>query len=138
MTTPAAEAMYLAQHRYAVEARKAVVYNPHNKPAAELPVIYGFNNGGSPGWMSAVAIAEDGTVLGGHCCSHEGYMEGDLGILEGTRPDRHEKDYRPHYPEGYRMEFVPSSEIDGHEGLNLAFKKNEAAEGVQKMDSVDS
>jgi hypothetical protein len=126
MTTPAAEALYLAQHRYEMEGRKRAVFNPEGKPLEDLPVIYGFNNGGSPGWYSAVAIAEDGTCLGGHCCSAEGYMEHDLGILEGTRKDRHENDYQKHYPGGYRMEFVPSDEIKGHEALNRAFALNQA------------
>lgn len=105
-----------------------MVYNPNNKPELELPVIYGFNNGGSSGFLSAVAIAEDGVCLGGHCCSHEYFMPGDLGMYEGTRLDRHEKEYRPHYPEGYRMEFVTSDQIEGHEGLNKAFKANELIE----------
>lgn len=120
MTTKAAEEMYLAQHRYAMEGRKWAMFNPHNKPVDELPVIYGFNNGGSAGWFSAVALSQDGTVLGGHCCSAEGYMEHDLGILEGTRPDRHNESYRPYYPDGYRMEFVASDDIDKHEGLQQA------------------
>lgn len=124
MTTPAAERLYLAQHQHTLEGRKVVIHNPHDKPIEELPVIMGFNNGGSPGWYHAVSLAEDGTCLGGHCCSHEGYMEGDLGILEGTRPDRHETSYRKHYPDGYRMEFVPSDEINTHEKLNNALKLN--------------
>lgn len=124
MTTPAAERLYLAQHQFEMEGRKRAVFNPHNKPLEELPVIYGFNNGGSHGWYSAVAIAEDGTCLGGHCCSHEGYMENDLGILEGTRPDRHAQDYKKHYPDGYRMDFVPSDEVPTHEALNRAFERN--------------
>lgn len=136
MTTPAAEALYLAQHRYELEGRKRAVFNPHAKSLDALPVIYGFNNGGSPGWMSAVALAEDGTVLGGHCCSHEGYMEGDLGIIEGTRTDRHTNDYQKHYPEGYRMEFVPSEEIDKHEALNKAFSLNEKQPKTEEVAAV--
>jgi hypothetical protein len=122
VTTQAAAALYLAQHRYETEGRRWAVFNPHDKPLVELPVIYGFNNGGSPGWFSAVALSQDGKCLGSHCCSAEGYMEHDLGILEGCREDRHEKDYRPHYPEGYRMEFVGFDDINGHEGLIAAIK----------------
>lgn len=124
MTTPAAERLYLAQHLYSVEGKGWALFNPHDKPLEELPVIYGFNNGGTPGLLHAVAIAEDGTCLGGHGCSHEGFMPYDLGIIDGHRRDRHEKDYKRHYPEGYRMEFVPSDEIKGHEKLNAAFKLN--------------
>lgn len=127
MTTPAAEKLYLAQHQAEWEGHGWAIFNPHNKPIAELPVIYGFNNGGSPGWMSACLLAEDGTGLGSHICSDEGYMEHDLGILEGSRPDRHET-FRAHYPDGYRMEFI-SGEIvrqRNHPGLERAYTLNQA------------
>lgn len=60
-----------------------VVYNPKDRVIAELPVIYGFNNGGSPGWYSGILLAEDGVFLGNHICSDEGFMYGDLGIVDG-------------------------------------------------------
>ncbi len=102
------------------------IFNPHNKPVDELPVIYGFNNGGSPGFMYGQLIAEDGTALGNHLCSHEGYMYGDLGILEGRRADRHEG-FRKHYPDGYRMDFVTESEVVAHHpGLEAAIERNKA------------
>lgn len=125
MTTPQAEALYLAQHVARMIGRGYAVYNPHEKPAEELPVIYGFCEGGSPGWYSACLIAEDGTGLGGHLCSHEGYVPHDLGILEGSRPDRHET-FREHYPDGYRMEFVPYDELAAHAAVNSAFERNKA------------
>ena len=93
-------------------------------PVHELPVIYGFNNGGSAGFLMAVAIADDGTVLGGHCCSDEGYMRADLGILEGTRPDHHTDSYQKHYPDGYRMDFVSYDDLPGHAGINAALAKH--------------
>ena len=126
MTTPAAARLYLAQHLHQWEGKGYAVFNPLSKPIEELPVIYGFNNGGGSGWLSAVAIAEDGVCLGGHCCSDEGYMPHDLGILEGSRPDRHET-FQAHYPNGYRMDFVPYGAIEGHDGLQLAFERNKAA-----------
>lgn len=107
-----------------IETRYAV-YNPHNKPEEELPVIYGFNNGGSDGWYSAVVLAEDGTCLGSHVCSHEGWMRYDLGIYAGYREDRHENDYKVHFPDGYRMDFVPSGEVKTHEGLRKAYELNQ-------------
>lgn len=125
MTTEAAAALYLAQHRYENEGRRWAVYNPHSKPLAELPVIYGFNNGGQREFLSAVLMAEDGTCLGGHCCSDEGYMEADLGILESTREDRHET-FRAHYPDGYRMEFVGAGKVRSHAGLMRAYELNQA------------
>ena len=102
------------------------IYNPHNRPIEELPVIYGFNNGGSPGFLSACLLAEDGTELGGHLCSSEGYMRHDLGILDWTRPDRHET-FRAHYPDGYRMDFIPYEDVPKCEGLQEAFKLHDAA-----------
>jgi len=101
------------------------VYNPDGVPVADLPVIYGFNNGGSPGWFSGVLLAADGTGLGGHVCSNEYYMLGDLGILDGSRPDRHEG-FRAHYPRGYRMDFVSYSDARKHPGLKAAFAANTA------------
>jgi hypothetical protein len=81
MTTKAAAALYEAQHVMEYGGRALAVFNPHGKPIGELPVIYGLNNGGSPGFMDAVLIAEDGTCLGGHLCSSEAYMAHDLGCL---------------------------------------------------------
>jgi len=126
MTTKAAANLYLAQHLYAMGGKGRTVYNPHNKELSGLPVIFGFNNGGSPGLYSAVLIAEDGTALGGHVCSHEGYMEHDLGILEGTREDRHEE-FRKHYFDGYRMEFLTLDQALSakNEKFSLALKRYE-------------
>lgn len=97
------------------------VYNPHGKPLEELPKIYGFNNGGWPGFMYAQLISEDGVPLGSHICSSEGYMYYDLGIVEGYREDRH-ADFRKRYPDGYRMDFVTGEEAETHEGLKAAIK----------------
>lgn len=123
MTTKAAERLYLAEHLLEMEGKQWAIYNPQNKSLEELPIIYGFNNGGSSGFLSAQLLAEDGTPLGGHACSSEGYMPHDLGILEGTRPDRHE-DFRKHYPGGYMMAFVGYDDVKKNEGLLLALKKN--------------
>jgi len=125
MTTPAAAALYEAQHLREHEGRAVAVHNPHGKPIDELPVIYGWNNGGSYGLMAARLIAQDGTTLGGHACSSEAYMPADLGILEGTRPDRHEG-FRQHYPDGYRMEFVGYEQARNHAGLCEAVRRHQA------------
>lgn len=124
MTTPAAARLYEAQHLYEMEGRRVAIFNPHNKPISELPVIYGFNNGGSPGWYSAVLLAEDGEAMGDHICSSEAYMPHDLGILEGTRPDRH-KGFQEKYPDGYRMEFISAANVMTHEGLQKAYQRNQ-------------
>ena len=124
MTTPATANLYLAQHLGDWGGAGYASHNPHGKPIAELPVIYGFNNGGSDDWWNGLLLAEDGTCLGGHACSHEGYMPSDLGVLDGSRPDRHET-FRKHYPDGYRMDFVPGAAAKSHAGLAEAYKRNQ-------------
>lgn len=119
MTTAAAAEQYLAEHNSQWNGKPYAVFNPHNKPATDLPVIYGFNNGGSPSFLHGVLLAEDGAVLGGHACSAEGYMPHDLGCIEGSRPDRHEE-FKKHYPDGYRMEFVGFDSVQSHQGLMSA------------------
>ena len=100
------------------------IYNPQGKSVKELPIIYGFNNGGEPGWYTGQLLAEDGTALGSHLCSNDFYMLADLGIVAGSRPDRHET-FRKHYPEGYRMDFVPAEKVGSHKGLRRAYAKNQ-------------
>jgi hypothetical protein len=119
MTTEAKAKLYEARHVLEWEGIPFAVHNPLSKPIEDLPVIYGFNNGGRVGLLSAVLIAEDGTSLGGHCCSFEGYMPHDLGCIEGARPDRHEE-FQKHYPDGYRMEFVGHKNVEKHEKLMAA------------------
>jgi hypothetical protein len=131
MTTEAAARFYEAQHVFEHSGRKLAVFNPHAKAVEELPIIYGFNNGGRPGWMFAQLIAEDGTPLGSHLCSSEAYMPADLGVLEGTRPDRHEE-FAKHYPDGYRMEFVGYDAVETHQGLQTAFTSFDARDKDDK------
>ena len=119
MTTAAAERIYEAEHLAEWGGKGYAVFNPHNKPVDELPFIYGFNNGGSRGWMQAVLVSQDGKWLGGHTCSAESYMPHDLGVVEGSRPDRHEE-FRKHYPDGYRMDFVGHAEYAKHDVLKAA------------------
>jgi hypothetical protein len=88
------------------------------------PKIYAFSNVVGGGDGIAYAMAEDGTILGSHWCSHEGYVPMDLGVTEGSRPDLHVK-YAEHYPNGYEMEFVPASQARTHEGLTDAFALNQ-------------
>ena|SRR3990167_7600436 len=123
MTTKAAAAYYLAQHEASLDGRRVAVHNPHGKDVSELPTIYAFANSNERDWVSAVALAADGAVLGGHLCSHEAYINNDLGVLEGTCKDRHEGQYQRHYPDGYRMEFVQWNDISGHAGLQAAIAR---------------
>lgn len=119
MTTQAQAEVYEAEHVRRYNGRSVHCYNPLEHPPEQLPVIFGFNNGGSSGWFSGLLMAEDGTGLGGHCCSSEAYMLHDLGILEGCRPDRQEE-FKKHYPNGYRMEFVSHTEVREHPKLMQA------------------
>jgi hypothetical protein len=98
-----------------------------------MPKVYGFNNGGNPGFMSAVAIAEDGTFLASHCCSSESFMPHDLGV--DGESEWHHKAYREHYPDGFETEFVSYDSVDTHEGLQLAFKR--ARERTKEKDAKD-
>lgn len=95
-----------------------------DKQTGTKPKIYCFSNVRGGGEGIAYALAEDGTVLGSHWCSNEGYVPHDLGVREGSRSDRHET-YAQHYPGGYEMEFVPSREVDSHAGLRAAFELNQ-------------
>jgi hypothetical protein len=126
MTTASVAALYIAQHNHVWADKVYAVFNPQNRLLDELPTVYGFNNGGSHGMLSAVLLAEDGTHLGGHGCSAESYMHHDLGILEGSRPDRHET-FQKHYPAGYKMDFVGADEVETHAGLNAAYEANQAS-----------
>lgn len=136
MTTRAAEAAYLAQHLAEWADKGFAVHNPHGKDVADLPVIYGFCNGGSHGWYNMHLLAEDGKHLGGHVCSAEGYALHDLGVIEGSRPDRHET-FRAHYPDGYRMDYVPLDQVRArsHAGLEAAYQRNQEAARRTEGDS---
>ena len=82
--------------------------------------IYCFNNGGSAGMLMAVAIAEDGTCLAQHCCSHEAWMRHDLGIESDWK---HEQ-YDAHYgPGNWKLEWV--DDVRAHGGLTEAFRLNQ-------------
>ena len=115
--------MYESQHVHAHSHLKVAIFNPHEKPVEKLPIIYGFNNGKAGSFFHAGLLAEDGTALGEHYCSSEAYMPSDLGVLEGTRPDRHNH-FQMHYPNGYRMEFVSAKDVLTHVGLTVAIQRN--------------
>lgn len=121
MTTPEAARTYEAEHLAEWAEKGWAIHNPHDKPVGELPAIYGFNNGGQTNFLHAQLLAEDGTMLGSHCCSAECYMPFDLGVLDGSSPSRHET-FRKHYPDGYRMEFVGYADVGSHPGIQAAAK----------------
>lgn len=77
-----------------------------------LPKIYLFSNS-SDGDGIAYSIAEDGTVLGSHWCSHWGYMRHDLHDREDRR-----KTCEAHYPNGYRLVVLGPNKIPPKKVLN--------------------
>lgn len=89
--------------------------------------IYCFNNGGSPGWLHAVALADDGHCLAQHVCSHEDFMAHDLGIV-GTR--KHEN-YDAHFGAGnWELDWIADphdSRLEAALALNKALPREEAA-----------
>lgn len=93
--------------------------------------IFCFNNGGSGGMYQAVAIAEDGTCVAQHCCSHEGWMKHDLGM---TSDWKHEN-YNAHYGAGnWELEWVDDPKA--HAGLTEAIRLNalQAAAEAERQD----
>lgn len=121
MTTEKAEAQYLGEHLRHWEGKGWAVYNPNNLPEEDLNVIYGFNNGGSRSFLTAQLVSDTGYGMGNHMCSHELYMQADLGILEGSALKRHEG-FKESFPDGYRMEWVPTDEQETNEGFKKALK----------------
>ncbi len=99
-------------------------------PESGMSKIYVFSAAPDGGESVCYALAEDGTCLGSHYCSDENYALIDLGVQGGHRRDRHET-YRAHYPDGYEMEFIHASDLDSHEGFNVAFERNKAKAASQ-------
>ena len=85
-----------------------------------MKTIYCFNNGGQVGLLHAVAICEDGHVLGQHACSSEYFMKHDLGITSDWKHDN----YNAHCGEGnWKLEWVDKPKK--HAGLMEAFRLNQ-------------
>lgn len=80
--------------------------------------IYGFVNGGSPGWYDVVGICEDGVVLAGHICSTHEFGKYDIGVTS----DRKHALYAKHCPDGFQVVWVDHPLI--HDGLKEAFRLN--------------
>lgn len=92
--------------------------------------IFCFNDGGSPGFMYAVAIGDDGQCVAQHLCSGEGYMKHDLGL---TSDWKHEN-YDEAYGKGnWVLEWVETDNINAHVGLQKAFRLNKLAGEAAKV-----
>jgi len=89
------------------------IFNPHDKPIDELPTIYGFSKGNANETHFGCLLSEDGTLIHTKQSPTEFHLQYDLGILKDTQYEMH-KYLRVYYPDGYRMEFVPSWKILNH------------------------
>lgn len=115
-----------------------------------LPRIYVFDNTNQHEWHHGIAIAEDGVCVAQHCSSTLWFCMTDMGmpidataavVNEHARDDDTTQDYREfkvtpfsyfkhdlykkHYPNGYILEWIPRDQIESHEGLTAAYKKNQ-------------
>lgn len=89
---------------------------------SDKPAIYLFSNSYS-GDGVAYAMAEDGTVLGSHLCSHWAYMRHDL----HDRPDR-KAACEAHYPDGYRLVILGPREVPPTDVLQRNAAQREASD----------
>lgn len=83
--------------------------------------IYCLNNGGSPGWLHAVAVGHDGHILAEHICSHEFYMQHDLGMGSTWKHESYDKHFGK---DNWELEWVETDKLDSHEGLRQAIELN--------------
>lgn len=80
--------------------------------------IFGFNNGGNRGFYDAVAITEDGRVVGNHICSSEDFCAYDLA--------RKNEAYDKHCgKDNWTFEFIKTENLKTHTELNRALDKLE-------------
>ncbi len=86
----------------------------------DKPKIFGFVNGGSPGWYDVSSITEDGVCLASHCCSHPCYGPHDIGVTSDWKHDT----YAKYYPDGFTVEWVEN--VEKHDGIQKAFALNRA------------
>ncbi len=114
-------------------SRDYEIYNPLNKDTKELPYIFGFNNGVSFGnYYEGCLISQNGYFLGGHICSSENFMYGDLGVIKNSRKDRHEESFKKHYPNGYKMIFIPYDKVPLIKEIQEAFILNKTLNTKEK------
>lgn len=76
------------------------------------PTIFVFINGGIPGLLSGIAVAEDGTVVAGHGSSNEDWVRHDMGVAYGSTW-KHDL-YEAKYPDGYKLEYVKNEDVMKH------------------------
>jgi|ERR1051326_1850680 hypothetical protein len=84
--------------------------------------LYIFNNSpGNTDWNVCHSMADDGTHLGSHVCSHEHFMQYDL----HDRKDRLETILQHFNGEPYELELISADDVLSHAGLKEALRLNE-------------
>ena len=86
--------------------------------------IFLFNNGGSVGFMSGVAIGDDGQCVAQHISSNEYWMQHDLGLTSDWKHDYYDEAYGAG---NWTLEWVPSEDRNLHAGLQEALCLNRLA-----------
>lgn len=89
----------------------------------DRPMIYCFIHAHTGTDVVSMALAEDGTVLGGHVSSDEWWARSDCGYLNTGMGSIKRKKFAAHYPEGYSLEWV--YDPPAHEGLTAAIDRND-------------
>ena len=84
--------------------------------------------GWGPGDVIGCAMAEDGTGIAQHLSSSEGFAKHDMGLTSNWKHELYQK----HYPEGYELEWVPTDQLETHEGFQKAWALHEAKASVAK------
>jgi len=81
--------------------------------------IFCFINGGYSDCWEAIAIGENGRIVGNHVCSNEGWAKHDLGVTSDSKHDN----YNEAYPNGWELIWVDDPK--NHSGLQAAYKLNQ-------------
>ncbi|MCO5190368.1 MAG: hypothetical protein M9918_19530 [Anaerolineae bacterium] len=105
------------------DSRGYLTYNPHNLPSDSLVVVYGFpNQFVPPNNFVGILMASDGSACGSHVSSDEEWLRHDLGVNNPASPKHHL--LMATFPDGYRMDYVPYDEVEGHQGLDAAYEEH--------------
>lgn len=82
----------------------------------------GIVNGSTPGGdVLGCALAEDGEGLAQHLSSSESFSRYDMGLTSTRKHDV----YEAKYPDGYELEWIVESDLDGHAAFQAAWTLNQ-------------
>lgn len=77
------------------------------------------NAGKGTGWITGMAMCEDGTLLASHVSSHEVWFEHDMGLTSSWQHDL----YAAHCPNGYELVYI--DDVLNHPEFMAAYKLNQ-------------